>query len=62
VRGEPIRVGRPLGRATITNAAVLRNTTFRVNVWMTATLCAVFVLLAYGRRQQIKRLAAAMRR
>jgi uncharacterized membrane protein YphA (DoxX/SURF4 family) len=46
--------------ATITNATVLRNTTFGVNVWMTAILCAVFVLLAYGRRQQIKGLAAAI--
>jgi uncharacterized membrane protein YphA (DoxX/SURF4 family) len=45
--------------ATITNATVLRNTTFGPNVWMTAVLCAVFVLLAYGRRQQIKGLAAA---
>ena len=48
--------------ATITNATVLRNTTFGVNVWMTAILCAVFVLLAYGRRQQIKGQAAAIRR
>ena len=48
--------------ATIINATVLRNTTFGVNVWMTAILCAVFVLLAYGRRQQIKGLAAAIRR
>ena len=48
--------------ATITNATVLRNTTFGPNVWMTLILCAVFVLLAYGRRQQIKRLAAAIRR
>jgi hypothetical protein len=29
---------------------------------MTAVLCAVFVLLAYGRRQQIKDLPAAIRR
>ena len=29
---------------------------------MTALLCAVFVLLAYGRRQQIKALWAAIRR
>jgi hypothetical protein len=29
---------------------------------MTALLCAVFVLLAYGRRQQINGLAAAIRR
>jgi hypothetical protein len=33
-----------------------------VNVWMTALLCAVFVLLAHRRRQQIKGLAAAIRR
>jgi putative oxidoreductase len=48
--------------ATIINATVLRNTTFGVNVWLTAILFAVFVLLAYGRRQQIKVLAAAIRR
>jgi uncharacterized membrane protein YphA (DoxX/SURF4 family) len=48
--------------ATIINATVLHNTEFGVNVWMTALLCAVFVLLAYGRRQQIKDLAAAIRR
>ena len=48
--------------ATITNATVLRNTTFGVNVWMTAILCAVFVLLAYGRRPQLRGLAAAIRR
>ena len=47
--------------ATIINATVLRNTTYGVNVWMTALLCAVFVLLAYARRQQIKGLAAAIR-
>jgi hypothetical protein len=46
--------------ATITNATVLRNTTFGPNVWMTLILCAVFVLLAYGRRQQIKGLAAGI--
>jgi uncharacterized membrane protein YphA (DoxX/SURF4 family) len=40
--------------ATIINATVLHNTMYGVNVWMTALLCAVFVLLAYGRRQQIK--------
>jgi uncharacterized membrane protein YphA (DoxX/SURF4 family) len=40
--------------ATIINATVLHNTTYGVNVWMTALLCALFVLLAYGRRQQIK--------
>ena len=48
--------------ATITNATVLRNTTFGPNVWMTLILCAVFVLLAYGRRQQVKNVAAAIRR
>ena len=48
--------------ATITNATVLHNTTYGVNVWLTAVLCAVFVLLAYGRRQQIKGLAGAIRR
>jgi uncharacterized membrane protein YphA (DoxX/SURF4 family) len=47
--------------ATIVNATVLRNTTYGVNVWMTIVLCAVFVLLAYGRRQQIKGLAATVR-
>src|SRR5262249_17676271 len=31
-------------------------------VFLTAPLCAVFVLLAYGRRQQIKALWAAIRR
>ena len=48
--------------ATITNATVLHNTTYGANVWLTAILCAVFVLLAYGRRQQIKGLAPAIRR
>jgi uncharacterized membrane protein YphA (DoxX/SURF4 family) len=48
--------------ATIINATVLRNTTFGPNVWMTLVLCVVFVLLAYGRRQQTKGLAAAIRR
>jgi uncharacterized membrane protein YphA (DoxX/SURF4 family) len=48
--------------ATIVNATVLHNTTYGVNVWMTAALCAVFALIAYGRRQQIKGLAAAIRR
>lgn len=47
--------------ATIINATVLHNTTYGVNVWMTAVLCAMFVLLAYGRRQQIKGLGAAIR-
>jgi hypothetical protein len=41
---------------------VLHNTTYGPNVWLTAVLCVVFVLLAYGRRQQIKGLAAAIRR
>ena len=48
--------------ATTINATVLHDTTYGVNVWMTAVLCAVFVLIAYGRRQQIKGLAAAIRR
>jgi uncharacterized membrane protein YphA (DoxX/SURF4 family) len=48
--------------ATIINATVLRNTTYGVNVWMTAILCAVFALIAYGRRQQIKSLRTAIRR
>ena len=51
-----------MASATIVNATVLRNTTFGPNVWLTAILCAVFVLLAYGRRQQIKGLAAAFGR
>ena len=48
--------------ATIINGTVLHNTTFGSYVWMTAVLCIVFVLLAYGRRQQIKGLPAAIRR
>jgi uncharacterized membrane protein YphA (DoxX/SURF4 family) len=48
--------------ATIINATVLHDTTYGVNVWMTAVLCAVFGFLAYGRRQQIKSLAVAIRR
>ena len=48
--------------ATIINATVLHNTTYGGLVWMTAPLCAACVLLAYGRRQQIKALAAAVRR
>jgi hypothetical protein len=48
--------------ATIVNATVLHNTTYGPNVWLTAILCAVFVLLAYGRRQQIKGVAVAIRR
>ena len=31
-------------------------------VWVTAPLCAVFVLIAFGRRQQIQALWAAIRR
>jgi uncharacterized membrane protein YphA (DoxX/SURF4 family) len=48
--------------ATITNATVLHNTTYGSLVFLTAPLCAVFALLAYGRRQQIKALWAAIRR
>ena len=48
--------------ASIINATVLHNTTYGGLVWMTAPLCAACVLLAYGRRQQIKALAAAIRR
>jgi putative oxidoreductase len=48
--------------ATIINATVLHNTTFGGMVWVTLPLCAVFALLAYGRRQQIKGLWAAIRR
>ena len=48
--------------ATTINATLLHNTAYGVNVWMTALLCAVFVLLAQRRRQQIKGLAAAIRR
>jgi putative oxidoreductase len=48
--------------ATIVNATVLHNTTYGPNVWLTAILCAVLVILAYGRRQQIKGLVAAIRR
>ena len=48
--------------ATITNATVLHNTTYGVNVWLTLVLCAVFVLIAYARRHQIKGLAAVIRR
>ena len=45
--------------ATIINATVLHWYGMAV---MTVLLCAVFVLLAYGRRQQIKGLWAAIRR
>lgn len=48
--------------ATIINATVLHNTTFGSMVWMTLPLCAVFTLVAYARRQQIKGLPAAVRR
>jgi len=48
--------------ATIINATVLHHTTFGGMVWVTLPLCAVFALLAYGRRQQIKGLWAALRR
>ena len=48
--------------ATIINATVLHSTTFGSNVWLTLLLCAACVLLAYGRRQQIKSLWTAIRR
>src|SRR5215472_1529500 len=48
--------------ATIINATVLHHTTYGGMVWVTLVLCAVFALLAYGRRQQIKALWAAIRR
>ena len=48
--------------ASIINATVLHSTTYGSLVWLTAPLCAVCVLLAYGRRQQIKALWAAIRR
>jgi uncharacterized membrane protein YphA (DoxX/SURF4 family) len=48
--------------ATITNVTVLLHTTYADNAIMTAILFAMFVLLAYGRRQQIKPLATAVRR
>ena len=48
--------------ATIINATVLHNTTYGGMVWVTLVLCAVFALLAYARRQQIKALWAALRR
>jgi len=48
--------------ATIINATVLYNTSYGSLVWVTAPLCVVCVLLAYGRRQQIKSLWAAIRR
>jgi uncharacterized membrane protein YphA (DoxX/SURF4 family) len=48
--------------ASIINATVLHNTTYGGLVWLTLPLCVVCALLAYGRRQQIKALAAAIRR
>ena len=48
--------------ATITNVTVLHNTTYFGMALLTAPLCAVFALLAYARRQQIKALWAAVRR
>jgi uncharacterized membrane protein YphA (DoxX/SURF4 family) len=48
--------------ATIINATVLHHTTYGSLVWMTAPLCAVFALLAYARRQQIKGAWAAIGR
>jgi uncharacterized membrane protein YphA (DoxX/SURF4 family) len=48
--------------ATIINATVLHNTTYGINIWITLPLCAACALLAYARRQQIKALAAAIRR
>ena len=48
--------------ASIINATVLHNTTFGSLVRLTLILCAACALLAYGRRQQIKALWAAIRR
>ena len=48
--------------ATIINATVLHNTEFGSNVWLTLMLFAVTGLIAYGRRQQIRALAAAILR
>jgi putative oxidoreductase len=48
--------------ASIINATVLHNTTFGSLVRLTLLLGAACALLAYGRRQQIKGLAAAIRR
>jgi uncharacterized membrane protein YphA (DoxX/SURF4 family) len=48
--------------ATIFNATVLNNTAYGAPPLMTALLCAVFVFIAYGRRQQVKALWAAIRR
>src|SRR5262245_2096999 len=48
--------------ASITNLTVLHSTSYGGMVFLTAPLCAVFALLAYGRRQQITALWAAIRR
>ena len=48
--------------ATIINATVLHHTTYGRLVSTTAAHSAACVLLAYARRQQIKALAAAIRR
>ena len=48
--------------ASIINATVLHHTTYGTLVWLTLPLCAACALLAYGKRQQIKALAAAIRR
>ena len=48
--------------ASIINATVLHHTTYGTLIWMTLPLGAACALLAYARRQQIKALAAAIRR
>ena len=49
--------------ATINNATVLRSVPqYAGPPLLTGLLCAVFVVIAYGRRQQIKALWAAIRR
>jgi uncharacterized membrane protein YphA (DoxX/SURF4 family) len=48
--------------ASIINATVLHHTTYASLVWLTVPLCAACALIAYARRQQIKALAAAIRR
>jgi len=55
-------IAADMAGATIINATVLHNTTYGPLVRMTAILCAGFVLIAYGRRQQIKALAPVTRR
>lgn len=47
--------------ATIINATVLNGTRYDA-FWLTVVLFLVFVILAYGRRQQIKGVVAAIRR